>query len=161
MAKQLQGGTAALRQLSRAGVEFTAHEFGHDGAEHGYGLAAATALGVDPARVFKTLVAMADGRPVVAVVPVDRQLSLKRLAATVAAKRAEIAAPADAERITGYVVGGISAFGQKRTLPTVLDASASAFETIFVSGGRRGLDVEVAPGTLVAVLDAKVADIAA
>ena len=102
---------------------------------------------------------MADGRPVVAIVPVDRQLSLKAVAAATGAKRAEIAAPADAERITGYVVGGISPFGQKRRLPTVLDESATGYDTIYVSGGRRGLDVELAPSALVAVLAAIMAPI--
>ena len=160
MAKQSKGGTAALLELARAGVEFTPREFTLEG-DQGYGLAAATALGVEPAQVFKTIVAMADGRPVVAVVPVDRQLSLKSLAAAVSAKRAEIAAPADAERLTGYVVGGISPFGQKRRLPTVLDDTAATFATIYVSGGRRGLDVEVAPDVLVSVLGAQVAAISA
>jgi len=160
MAKQSKGGTAALIELARAGIEFAAREFTHDGGDLGYGLAAASALGVEPARVFKTLIALADGRPAVAVVPVDRQLSLKLFASALAAKRAEIAGPADAERLTGYVVGGISPFGQKRKLPTVLDESAAAFGTIFVSGGRRGLDVEVAPAALVDLLGARLATIA-
>ncbi|MGD9702514.1 MAG: Cys-tRNA(Pro) deacylase [Acidimicrobiia bacterium] len=159
MAKQPKSGTPALAELQRAGVEFSAREFEHAAGERSYGVAAAAALGVEPARVFKTLVAVADGRPVVGIVPVDRQLSLKAIAAAVGSKRAEIATPADAERITGYVVGGISPFGQKRRLATVLDESATAFATIYVSGGRRGLDVELAPSSLVAVLGATTAPI--
>lgn len=134
------------------------HEF-PSAPERNYAMAAATALGVDPARVFKTLVVMADGRAVVGIVPADRQLSLKAIAAAVGAKRAEIAEPATAERITGYVVGGISPFGQKRRLPTVLDASAAGQLTIFVSGGRRGCDVELAPGDIVRLLSATTAPI--
>src|SRR4051794_1731444 len=150
------GATPALTELARAGVAFVAHEFEHVGAERNFGLAAAEALGVDPARVFKTLVATVEGAgrggAVVGIVPVDRQLSVKSLAAAVGAKRAELAAPDLAERLTGYVVGGISPFGQKRRLATVLDETANGFTTIFVSGGRRGLDVEVAPDALVRVL---------
>jgi Cys-tRNA(Pro)/Cys-tRNA(Cys) deacylase len=159
VAKQSKRGTPALLQLQQAGVAFAARQFEHQPGERSYGVAAAAALGVDPARVFKTLVAMADGRPVVAIVPVDRQLSLKAIAAATGAKRAEIAAPADAERITGYVVGGISPFGQKRRLPTVLDESATGYDTIYVSGGQRGLDVELAPSSLVTVLGATTAAI--
>jgi Cys-tRNA(Pro)/Cys-tRNA(Cys) deacylase len=161
VAKQPKRGTPALLELQRASVAFTAHEFEPIAGEHRYGLAAADALGVEPGRVFKTLVTMADGRGAVGIVPVDRQLSLKAIAAALGAKRAEIAEVAVAERITGYVVGGISPFGQKRRLPTVLDASAVAFATIYVSGGRRGLDVELAPASLVAVLAATVAPISA
>jgi Cys-tRNA(Pro)/Cys-tRNA(Cys) deacylase len=157
--------TPALVELTRAGVTFEAHDFEHIRGERNFGLAAADALGVDAARVFKTLVATVDGNgraaAVVGIVPVDRQLSTKALAAAVGAKRAELAAPELAERLTGYIVGGISPFGQKRRLTTVLDESASVFPTIFVSGGRRGLDVELAPGTLVEVLGAIVAPIAA
>jgi Cys-tRNA(Pro)/Cys-tRNA(Cys) deacylase len=161
VAKQAKSGTPALAELRRAGVVFSAHEFEHDPAERSYGLAAAQALGAEPARVFKTLVAMADGRAVVGIVPVDRQLSLKAIATAVGAKRAEIAPPSDDERLTGYVVGGISPFGQKRRLPTVLDDSAAAFATIYVSGGRRGLDVEIAPDALISLLRAIVTAIAA
>lgn len=160
MGKKPSGATPGILELRRAGVAFAVHEF-PSGGEHGYGLAAATALGVEPGRVFKTLVAMADGRPVVGIVPADRQLSLKAMAAAVGAKRAEIAEVAAAERLTGYVVGGISPFGQKRRLPTVLDESAAGYATIFVSGGRRGCDVELRPADLVRVLSATTAAIAA
>jgi Cys-tRNA(Pro)/Cys-tRNA(Cys) deacylase len=160
-----RAATPAITELARAGVSYLAHEFDHVAGERNFGLAAAGALGVDPARVFKTLVATVDGasRPgaVVGIVPVDRQLSVKALAAAVGAKRAELAAPEVAERLTGYVVGGISPFGQRRRSPTVLDDSASSFATIFVSGGRRGLDVELAPDALVRVLGAQLAPIAA
>lgn len=156
--------TPAETELHRNGVAFQAHEFEHVPSEQGYGLAAAAALGVEPERVFKTLLADADigGRTVtvVGIVPVTTQLSLKGLAAAVGAKRAEMADPAAAERSTGYVVGGISPFGQKKRLPTVIDESCMLHDTILVSGGRRGLDLELAAVDLVRVLDAVVADIA-
>lgn len=158
MGKKPPGATPGIVELQRSGVPFMVHEFASAG-ERNYALAAASALGVEAGRVFKTLVAMADGRPVVGIVPADRQLSLKAIAAAVGAKRAEIAEPAAAERITGYVVGGISPFGQKRRLTTVLDDSATGHPTIFVSGGRRGCDVELAPSDLVAVLAATTAAI--
>jgi Cys-tRNA(Pro)/Cys-tRNA(Cys) deacylase len=160
VAKQARRGTPALVELQRAGVEHRIHEFDHDPAERNFGLAAAAALGADPARVFKTLVARADDRHVVAIVPVDRQLSLKSLAAAVGAKRAELSEPDDAQRVTGYVVGGISPFGQRKRLLTVLDVSALDHDTIYVSGGRRGLDVELSPSDLVSVLAAEAQDIA-
>ena len=153
--------TRAVAELDRAGVEHRVHDFGHDDTDRNYGKAAAAALGVDEARVFKTLVVVADGRHAVGIVPVAGQLSLKRIAAALEAKKAEMCDPAVAQRITGYVVGGISPFGQKKRLPTVLDESAASFDTIFVSGGRRGLDLELAPGALVSTLDARLAAIAA
>ena len=125
-----------------------------------YGLDAAAALGLDPARVFKTLVATADGALVAAVVPVAGELDLKALAAAVGARTAALAAPAEAERATGYVVGGISPLGMRRRLPTVLDASAEALATINVSGGRRGLQLELAPVDLARLAGAKLAPIA-
>lgn len=146
--------------LQRAGLAHVVHEFDHDPSERNYGRAAAAALGVDEARVFKTLLAEVDGSPAVAIVPVAGQLSLKQLAAALGRKRAEMLDPQVAERLTGYVVGGISPFGQKKRLPTVLDASALNHETIFVSGGRRGLDLEVAPAALLVLLDAVTAPIA-
>jgi len=141
-------GTPATTALTRAGVAFTPHAYDHDPAAPSYGLEAAAALGVDPARVFKTLLVEADGRLGVAIVPVALLLDLKAVAAVLGAKRAVMAEPAVAERATGYVVGGISPLGQRRRLPTVLDASATAYATVLVSGGRRGLDVELAPGDL-------------
>lgn len=156
------GGTPATVALARAGVEHRIHVFEpHDGDGLGYGRAAAAALGVDQARVFKTLLVDVDGRPGVAVVPVSRQLSLKAVAAALGGKRAGMLDPATAQRVTGYVVGGISPFGQKRRLPTVIDVSCEGFATIFVSAGKRGMDLEVAPGDLVRLLDARTAAIAA
>lgn len=120
---------------------------------------AAQSLGLDPAQVFKTLLADVDGDLTVAVVPVDRSLDLKALAAAVAGKRAAMADPAAAERATGYVVGGISPLGQRRRLPTVVDASALEWDTVLVSAGRRGLDVELAPADLVRLTAAATAPI--
>jgi Cys-tRNA(Pro)/Cys-tRNA(Cys) deacylase len=150
--------------LERSGIEFTVHAFDHDlvdAEELGYGRAAAHALGVDESRVFKTLLAQSEQSAVVAIVPVSSQLSLKSLALVLGVKRCEMVPANDAQRITGYVVGGISPFGQKKKLFTVIDASALDFPTIFVSGGRRGLDLEVAPSDLLRVLDAKSGAIAA
>lgn len=153
--------TPATEALRRAGIAFTCREYPPvDEAEGTYGEAIAALLGVDPARVFKTLVTVVDDRPTVAVVPVSGHLSLKALARCRGAKRAEMADPAQAERLTGYVVGGISPFGQKRRLEVVVDGSVLDHATVLVSGGRRGLQVELAPGDLVALLGATVADIA-
>ena len=155
-----RGGTPALVALDKAGVTHRVHEFEADPAQRGFGQAAAEALGVDARRVFKTLIATVDDdRHVVGIVPVSGQLSLKELAVAVGAKRAEMCPPDAAERLTGYVVGGISPFGQKRSLPVVIDETCVLFDTIFVSGGRRGLDIEIAPADLVAVLSAVIAPI--
>jgi Cys-tRNA(Pro)/Cys-tRNA(Cys) deacylase len=153
------GGTPATVALIRAGVPFTEHPYEHDPSASSYGLEAADRLGLDPARVFKTLLAGLDGRLVVGVVPVSGQLDLKALAATLGGKRAELAVPAEAERATGYVVGGISPVGQRRAHPTVVDDSASQFDTVYVSGGRRGLDIGLAPQDLVRVTHALLARI--
>jgi Cys-tRNA(Pro)/Cys-tRNA(Cys) deacylase len=160
MSKREAGGTPATVALMRAGVRFETHRYDHDPAAASYGEEAAASLGVDPGRVFKTLLASVDGRLVVGIVPVGGQLDLKRLATAVAGKKAVMARPEDAERATGYVVGGISPVGQKRAHPTVLDESALGHATILVSGGRRGLDLELAPGDLVRVTAATVAAIA-
>jgi Cys-tRNA(Pro)/Cys-tRNA(Cys) deacylase len=158
--KKTAAGTPATLALSRAGVAFTTHPYDHDPTASSYGLEAAAALGLDPATVFKTLLADVDGELVVAIVPVGGQLDLKALAAAVGAKKATMADPAVAERITGYVVGGISPIGQKRRLRTVLDASADDHPTVYVSGGRRGLDVGLAPADLAQVTGATRAPIA-
>ncbi len=158
-------GTPAIVALERAGVTFTVHDFGHDAGTAGYANEAARALGAPAGRVFKTLVLLAHGgagerpQPVVGIVPASGQLAVRALAAAVGAKRAEMCPVHDAERITGYVVGGVSPFGQKRQLPTVIDASCHDWPTIYVSGGRRGLDLELAPGDLVRMLGATVAPI--
>jgi Cys-tRNA(Pro)/Cys-tRNA(Cys) deacylase len=152
-----RGATAAIRLLAERGVEHIVRSYEHDPAAPSYGLEAAEALGVDPGRVLKTLLADADGRLVVGVVPVSTQLDLKALASAVGAKRAVMADPRRAEVVTGYVVGGISPVAQKRRLPTVLDRSAEQWPTVLVSAGRRGLEIELSPGDLVAVTDATVA----
>ena len=153
-------GTPATVALTRAGVAFTAHAYEHDPRTAAYGLEAAEKLGIDPDRVFKTLLANVDGALAVGIVPVAQQLDHKALAQALGGKRAEMADPAVAERRTGYVVGGISPIGQKTALPTVLDESAILSETILVSGGRRGLDLELAPDDLLAVTAGRYAPIA-
>ena len=149
-----------MRALEQAGVVHTVHPYDHDPRAASYGLEAAEVLGVDPARVLKTLLADVDGRLVVAVVPVSGRLDLKALARASGARRAEMAGPATAERATGYVVGGISPLGQRRTHDTVVDSSALDHDTVLVSAGRRGLDVELAPADLVALTSATTAPIA-
>lgn len=152
-------GTRALSALDRAGLAYRIHEYEHrDGGS--YGAEAAAAIGADPRRVFKTLVTTVDGRPVVAVVPVAGNLDLKALAAAAGGKRAALADPALAERATGYVRGGISPFGQRRRLPTIVDSTATGFATVYVSAGRRGLQVELAPADLIALTAAQVAPLA-
>jgi Cys-tRNA(Pro)/Cys-tRNA(Cys) deacylase len=150
-------GTPATRALTRAGISHTVHAYVHDAAAKSYGEEAAAALGVPAARVFKTLLVDVDGRLVVAVVPVAGSLDLKALAATVGSKRATMADPATAQRATGYVVGGISPLGQRRSLPTVIDTSALDHPTIYVSGGRRGLDVELSASDLISLTSATTA----
>lgn len=143
--------TPALQALAKAGVTHRVHRFELRGDEsESYGEAVAGALGVPPARMFKTLIAeLASKELVVAVVPVDKTLDLRALAAAAGAKSAAMARPADAEKSTGYVTGGISPLGQKKKLRTFVDDSATGFETIFASAGRRGLQVELAPADLV------------
>ena len=153
-------GTTATLALDRAKVPFTLHEYEHDPRSGSYGLEASDALGVPPERVFKTLVATVDGALAVGVIPVHRQLDLKALAAAVGGKKAAMAEVAAAERATGYVAGGISPVGQKRRLPVVIDASALVLGTMFCSAGRRGLEIEIAPGDLIRAAGATVAAIA-
>jgi Cys-tRNA(Pro)/Cys-tRNA(Cys) deacylase len=152
-------GTPATIALARAGVTHTLHPYAHDPSATSYGEEAAAALGVSTSRVFKTLMADVDGKLVVAVVPVSGSLDLKALAGAVGGKRAAMADVALAERTTGYVAGGISPLGQRKKLPTVVDASALDFPTVYVSGGRRGLDVELAPSDLVSLTSARTAAI--
>ncbi|WP_265522203.1 Cys-tRNA(Pro) deacylase [Oerskovia flava] len=154
-------GTPAVVALTAAGVPHTLHPYEHDPtSEVGYGLEAAAAIGVEPAQVFKTLVASVEGNLVVGIVPVDRMLDLKALAQAVGAKKATLADQAAAERATGYVVGGISPLGQRQRLRTVLDASAGDHDVVYVSGGRRGLDVGLAPADLVRLTGAVTAPVA-
>ncbi|GAA0240950.1 Cys-tRNA(Pro) deacylase [Saccharothrix mutabilis subsp. mutabilis] len=154
-------GTPATALLDKQKVAHKLHAYDHDPRHESYGLEAAEALGIEPERVFKTLVAEVDGKLAVGVVPVTGQLDLKALAAAVGGKKAKMAEVAAAERATGYVAGGISPLGQKKRLPLVLDASARRFDTVYCSAGRRGLEVEIAPYELVRLTGAVVADIAA
>jgi Cys-tRNA(Pro)/Cys-tRNA(Cys) deacylase len=144
--------TPAVALLDRERVAYTLHAYEHDPKAPSYGLEAAERLGLDPAVVYKTLVADVDGKLVCCIVPVERQLDLRSLG-----KRARLAKPEEAERATGYVVGGISPLGQRRRLPTILDASALEHETIHVSAGRRGLEIELDPRELVRLTSARVA----
>lgn len=161
MARRDQAGTPALVALAAAGVPHTLHAYEHDPrTPAGYGLEAAAVLGLDPAQVYKTLVAEVDGRLTVAVVPVTGHLDLKALASAVGGKRAVMAERPDAERATGYVAGGISPLGQKTALPTVIDETVYLYDEVYVSGGRRGLDVGLAPDDLVTLTGAVVADLA-
>lgn len=153
------GGTPATVALTRAGVEFSIHAYEHDPRATSFGLEAAAALGLDPQEVFKTLLADVDGRTVVGIVPVSGSLDLKALAAAAGGRRAEMTDPARAQRLTGYVLGGISPLGQRTSLPTYLDVSAEPLARIYVSGGRRGLDVGVHPADLIKVTGAVVAPI--
>ena len=147
--------------LTKAGVAYELHPYEPAGAGPGaaYGLEAADALGLDPGQVFKTLVARVDGRLTVAVVPVSGNLDLKALAAAVGAKKAAMAEPADAERATGYVVGGISPIGGRTRLPVVVDESALTLPAVYVSAGRRGLQVSLSPDDLVSVTGATTAPV--
>ena len=161
MGKKNSSGTPAVAALNRAGVRHTVHPYEHDPtSDLGYGLEAATAIGVAPAQVFKTLCVAFDDELAVGIVPVDSMLDLKAVATALGVKKVSMAAIADAERVTGYVVGGISPIGQRKRLATVLDSSAQEFDTVYVSGGRRGLDIGLAPTDLISVTNATTAAIA-
>jgi Cys-tRNA(Pro)/Cys-tRNA(Cys) deacylase len=153
-------GTPATVVLTKASIPFTIHQYDHDPRSGSYGLEAAAALGLDPALVFKTLIATVDGTPAVAIVPVTGSLDLKQLATALAGRRADLADAALAQRLTGYVLGGISPIGQRKALITILDDSAEALPTIYVSGGRRGLDIGIAPQDLLAITGGRCAAIA-
>ena len=160
MGKKNAAATPAIAALQAAGIEFRIHEYAHDPRAESFGGEAAEALGHDPARVFKTLVADVDGTLTVGVVPVSASLDLKALAAAVGGKRAKMADVAAAERTTGCVAGGISPLGQRKRLRTVVDASARELPTMFCSGGRRGLEIELAPADLARLTGATFAAIA-
>ncbi len=159
MAKAGPGGTPATVALTRAKIAYTVHTYEHRAEATHFGDEAVAALGSDPAQVFKTLVADLGRELVVAVVPVAGMLDLKALAAALGAKKAAMADPAAAARSSGYVLGGISPVGQRTRLRTVIDASAESFATIMVSAGRRGMEIELAPGDLARVTGALVAPI--
>ncbi len=151
--------TRATDALEAAGVDFTVHSYDYDpDAEH-IGMQAAESLGEAPDRVLKTLMALVDGKPVCVIVPSDREVSMKKLAAALKGKSAQMMKPADAERVTGYKVGGISPFGQRRKVPTVIEADALAHELAYMNGGQRGLQVRLAPGDARTVLGAIAAPI--
>jgi Cys-tRNA(Pro)/Cys-tRNA(Cys) deacylase len=153
-------GTPATALLARLGISYRSHTYEHDERHGSYGIEASELLGVAPGRVFKTLVAEVDGALTVGVVPVATQLDLKALATAAGGKKAKLADVAAAERATGYVAGGISPLGQRKRLPVVIDAAALNFGTVFCSGGRRGLQIELAPGDLIRAANAVVAPIA-
>jgi len=157
--KDAAGATPATVALLAARVPFTAHAYAHDAGSTNFGAEAASELGLDPERVFKTLLADVDGALVVAIVPVSGKLDLKALASAVGGKKAEMADPKLAERRTGYIVGGISPIGQKTRHTTVLDETAELFDTVFVSGGKRGFDIELSPADLLRVTDGIIAAI--
>jgi Cys-tRNA(Pro)/Cys-tRNA(Cys) deacylase len=156
----LSASTPAIAAANAAGIAFTVHEYAHACGAAAWGPEAAAALGVDPARVLKTLVVDASGDLVVAVLPVETELDLKALARVAGAKHARLAPQAVAERATGYVVGGISPLGQKQQLATVIDDSAREHDTVHVSAGRRGLELELRPADLLALTHARFAAIA-
>lgn len=149
--------TRATRALEQAGVAFTVHVYDYDPDADSVGLQAAEALGEPPQRVLKTLMTLVDGKPACAIVPSDREVSMKKLAAAFGGKSAAMMKPADAERMTGYKVGGISPFGQMRAVRTAIEAGAMAHETVYMNGGQRGLQVRLAPRDAVAALKAIVA----
>jgi Cys-tRNA(Pro)/Cys-tRNA(Cys) deacylase len=153
--------TRATAALEAAGVTFTVQRYEYDPGSERVGLQAAEALGEDPRRVLKTLMAEVDGRPVCAIVPSDREVSMKRLAAAFGGKSAQMMRPADAERLTGYKVGGISPFGQRRKVPAAIEAAALAEALVFVNGGQRGLQVRLDPKDVQQALGAIVAPIVA
>jgi Cys-tRNA(Pro)/Cys-tRNA(Cys) deacylase len=154
-------GTPATALLTKQRVPHQVHEYAHDPRSASFGAEASELLGLPAERVFKTLVAEVDGVLTVGVVPVAGQLDLKALAAAAGGKKARMAEVAAAERATGYVAGGISPLGHRKRLPVVVDASAIGFETVYCSGGRRGLEIELAPADLVRLAGASVAPIAA
>ncbi|MCW2538791.1 MAG: ybaK/ebsC protein [Frankiales bacterium] len=156
----MSAGTPATVALSRAGVDYTLHPYTHDPRATSYGDEAAAKLGVDAKRIFKTLVVAADGVLVCAVVPVAATLDLKAIAAVTGHKRCELADPVKAQRATGYVLGGISPLGHRSPMPVVVDESALGFDTIYVSAGKRGLQLELAPNSLATLAAARFAPIA-
>ncbi|MBF9232096.1 Cys-tRNA(Pro) deacylase [Microvirga alba] len=149
--------TRATLALQRAGVSFTVHTYDYDPQAERIGLQAAEAIGADPNTVLKTLMVLVDGKPACVILPSDREVNLKKLATALAGKTAQMMKPADAERLTGYHVGGISPFGQKKRVPTLIEETAFAHDSVFINGGQRGLQVRLDPRDAAKVLGAKVA----
>ncbi|MGY3079842.1 Cys-tRNA(Pro)/Cys-tRNA(Cys) deacylase [Bradyrhizobium sp. LM6.10] len=153
--------TPATRALETAGIAFTVHTYDYDPDAESIGLQAASALGEDPARVLKTLMALVDGKPVCVIVPSDREVSMKKLAAAASGKSAQMMKPLEAERVTGFKVGGISPFGQRKPVRTVIEQSALVHDQVYINGGQRGLQVRLKPDDARVVLKAVVADVVA
>ncbi len=153
--------TRATRMLEKAGIAFNLRSYDYDPSVDSIGQAAAEAIGADPAQVFKTLMVLADGKSACVIAPSSGEVSMKKAAAAFRAKSAAMMKPADAERLTGYKIGGISPFGQMRAVPVVIDETAILWDAIFINGGQRGLQIEIAGSDAAKVLDAKFADISA
>ncbi|MCG7392594.1 Cys-tRNA(Pro) deacylase [Microvirga sp. ACRRW] len=151
--------TRATQALQQAGVSFTVHTYDYDPNAERIGLQAAEAMGVDPSKVLKTLMVLVDGKPACVVLPSDKEVNLKKLAAALGGKAAQMMKPADAERQTGYHVGGISPFGQKKRVPVLIEQSAFAYGEVFMNGGQRGLQVKLQPKDAAEVLDAKISSL--
>lgn len=151
--------TPATLALTKAGIPFNLAHYDYDPNAERVGLQAAEAMGVSPAEVFKTLMAELDGKPICAIVPSDEEVNMKKLAAALGGKSAHMIKPADAERLTGYKVGGISPLGQRKQVPTALDELATLYDEIFLNGGQRGLQIRIRPDDLVKALDCVVADL--
>ncbi|MGV3576102.1 MAG: Cys-tRNA(Pro) deacylase [Devosia sp.] len=151
--------TPATQALIKAGISFTLANYDYDPNAERVGLQAAEAMGVSPGEVFKTLMAELDGKPICAIVPSDEEVNMKKLAAALGGKSAHMMKPADAERLTGYKVGGISPLGQRKLVPTALDEMAQLYDEIFLNGGQRGLQIRIKPDDLVKALDCVVADL--
>jgi len=153
--------TRATQTLTKLGVAFTLHAYDYDPEADSIGLQAAAALGAEPRRVLKTLMAEVDGKPVCVIVPSDREVSMKKLASAFGGKAAKMIRPADAERLTGYHVGGISAFGQKKRVPVAMEVSALGEAKVFINGGQRGLQIQIDPNDARTALGAIAADVVA
>jgi Cys-tRNA(Pro)/Cys-tRNA(Cys) deacylase len=153
--------TRATQTLTKLGVAFTLHAYDYDPEADSIGLQAAAALGAEPRRVLKTLMAEVDGKPVCVIVPSDREVSMKKLASAFGGKAAKMMRPADAERLTGYHVGGISPFGQKKRVPVAIEVSALGEANVFINGGQRGLQIQIDPNDARAALGAVAADVVA
>ena len=151
--------TPATQALTKAGIAFSLAQYDYDPDAERVGLQAAEAMGVPPGQVFKTLMAELDGKPICAIVPSDEEVNMKKLAAALGGKSAHMMKPSDAERLTGYKVGGISPLGQRKQVPTALDELATLHDEIFLNGGQRGLQIRIRPEDLIMVLGCKVADL--
>jgi Cys-tRNA(Pro)/Cys-tRNA(Cys) deacylase len=151
--------TPATAALTKAGIDFTLATYDYDPNAERVGLQAAEAMGLSPSEVFKTLMAELDGKPICAIVPSDEEVNMKKLAAALGGKSAHMMKPADAERLTGYKVGGISPLGQRKAVPTALDEMATLYDEIYLNGGQRGLQIRIKPDDLVKALNCVTADL--